>query len=472
MTDTLDIETEPLALDPDRLFPEGKASRAVARELYGEVADAPIVSPHGHVDPNMLLDDEPFRDAFDLFIRYDHYVTRLLHASGVPYGEIYGEKADPRAAWRTFCAHWDAYQATASGYWLRHELGELFGATEEPSAASADRLFDLIQRRLAEPDFRPRALFNRFRIDTLATTDDPLDDLAAHVELKTSGALHGRVIPTFRPDAYMDPTKPGYAERVEALTATVAGAADDYAAYLEAFRARRAFFIDRGAVSADHGVETMATLDLDPDDAAALFRRTVAGEASEAESRAFTAHMLTQMAGMSVDDGLVMTVHPGVLRNHDEGAFRAYGADTGHDIPIAAEYTRNLRPLLARHGNAAGFHLVLFTIDETSFSREIAPLAGYYPSVFVGAPWWFLDAPDAVQRFRAASTETAGLTKGSGFIDDTRAFLSIPARHDMARRTDAAYLARLVGEGRMPLIAARRMIVRMTEQQPREVFKL
>lgn len=463
---------EPLILDPDRLFPEGGGSREIARELYGEIAGAPIISPHGHVDPGLLLDDAPFPDPAELLLRRDHYVTRLLHASGVPYDELLSADAPPRAAWARLCEHWDAFHGTASGYWLRHVLGDLFGITTELSPTASDAIYDAIADRLAEPAFRPRALFERFGIEVLATTDDPLDDLSVHEALAKTGALSGRVLPTFRPDAYLDPIADGFADRVERLTAVVGGAADDYDAYLDALRARRAHFIQHGAVSADHGVRTMRTLDLPRDEARALFRRAVSGIASSAEAEAFTAHMLTVMAGMSVDDGLVMTVHPGVLRNHDRATFEAFGADTGHDIPVRTEYTESLRPLLNRHGNAKDFHLVLFAVDETSFSREIAPLAGYYPAVYIGAPWWFLDAPDAVQRFRSAVTETAGFTRGSGFIDDTRAFLSIPARHDMSRRLDAAFLARLVVEGRVPLGAARRLIRRMTEQQPREVFKL
>lgn len=460
---------EPLMLDPDRLFPVEQRSREIARELYAEISGAPIVSPHGHVEPNLLLDDEAFPDPATLLITRDHYITRLLHATGVSYDAVYGRSADPRTMWRILCARWDEFQATASAYWLRHELGELFGVSEEPSAESADRIYDRIRHKLAEDEFRPRALFNRFKIEVLATTDDPLDDLSAHDALAATGALNGRVLPTFRPDAYLDPASPDFAERMARL---VDGPIDDFGAYLDALRARRAYFIEHGAVSVDHGVRSMQTLDLPRDEAARLYRRAVAGELDTEESAAFTAHMLTEMAGMSVEDGLVMTVHPGVLRNHDSATHRRYGADTGHDIPIATEYTTALRPLLERYGSAPGFHLVLFTVDETSFSREIAPLAGYYPSVFVGAPWWFIDAPDAVQRFRAATSETAGLTRGSGFIDDTRAFLSIPARHDMSRRVDAAYLARLVTEGRMSMPAGRRLINRMTREQPRKAFKL
>lgn len=462
----------PLELDPDRLFPEGEASRGIARDLYADVVDAPIISPHGHVDPRLILDDDVFPNPTELLLLRDHYIMRLLHASGVQHAEAFAAEADPRRTWRHLCARWDAFQGTASGYWLRHTLGEVFGVTVELSEETAEQTYDQVQAVIDRPDFRPRGLFERFDIEVLATTDDPMDDLAAHRLLAQEADVSGRVLPTFRPDAYLNPLTGGFTERIERLTHTVGGAADDYVAYLDALRARRAHFIANGAVSADHGVVSPQTLDLPRAEAAALYRKAVAGTASAAESAAFEAHMLTEMAGMSVEDGLVMTVHPGVLRNHDPRAHDEFGSDMGHDIPIATEYTRALRPLLSRFGNERDFHLVLFTVDETSFSREIAPLAGYYPAVYIGAPWWFLDAPDAVLRSRAAVTETAGFTRSSGFIDDTRAFLSIPARHDMSRRSDASFLARLVTEGRIPLASAHRLIRRMTTEQPRQVFKL
>lgn len=461
-----------LVLDPDRLFPVEESSRKIARELHAGVVDAPIISPHGHVDPLLLLDDAEFPDPAELLLRRDHYVTRLLHASGVSHDQLLVGGSDPRAAWRSLCEHWDAFHGTASGYWLRHTLVEVFGITVELSHATADRVYDVIEAAIRQPELRPRALFARFGIEVLATTDDPLDDLSTHRKLSQDAALTGRILPTFRPDAYIDPLATDFSNRVDRLTDVVGGSADDYEAYLESLRVRRAHFIAHGAVSADHGVRSMRTLDLPRDEAAALYRRSVAGTATDEEAAAFTAHMLTEMAGMSVADGLVMTVHPGVLRDHDPHTRAAFGPDTGHDIPIATEFTQSLRPLLSRYGNAPDFHLVLFTVDETTFSRELAPLAGYYPSVFIGAPWWFLDAPDAVLRFRGAVTETAGFTRGSGFIDDTRAFLSIPARHDMSRRLDAAFMARLVAEGRVPLTAAHRLMQRMTRDQPRQVFKL
>lgn len=457
-----------------RLFPSGERIRELAAELHAEVEDAPLLSPHGHVDPRLLAEDIPFRDPAELLLTHDHYVTRLLHASGVSLGDLGlddDRAAEPREAWRILAAHWHKFAGTASGYWLTHELSTLFGIDDELSAVNSDRIYDRVLAALAEPEFRPRALFDRFRIDVLATTDDPLDDLRPHAFLAADPTFTGRVLPTFRPDAYLDPEASGFAGRVERLLAT-AGKTTTFAGYLDALQARREHFIEHGAVSADHGVIEPFTTELDPNDAEDLFQTVLAGTADAVASRVFRGHMLFQMARMSVSDGLVMTVHPGVRRNHHRPTFERFGPDTGHDIPVRTEYTENLRPLLNAFGTAPKFHLVLFAVDETAYSREIAPLAGFYPSVFIGAPWWFLDAPDAIQRWRSAVTETAGFYRSSGFIDDTRAFLSIPARHDMARRSDAAFLARLVVEGRVSLPTARRIAKDLVDTIPREVFKL
>jgi glucuronate isomerase len=456
------------------LMPAEEATREIAELLYDEVAGAPIISPHGHVDPRMLLEDLPFPDPTQLLIRHDHYVTRLLFASGVSFAELGldpAEPQDPRGVWRRVAANWHRFAGTASGYWLQYELATLFGVHDELSAANADDVYDRISTVLGEPAFRPRALFDRFGIAVLATTDDPLDDLAAHRAIAASGAVAGRVIPTFRPDAYLDPASPGFADRIQALQDTT-GHPGSFDGYLRALEDRRAHFIAHGAVSADHGVLEPFTADLSASDAERLFRGAREGRLDEGEQRLFRGHMLFQMARMSVDDGLVMTIHPGVSRNHHTPTFEAFGPDTGHDIPVQTEYTRNLRPLLNAFGTAPGFHVILFAVDETVYSREVAPLAGFYPSVFIGAPWWFLDAPDAIQRFRSAVTETAGMYRGSGFIDDTRAFLSIPARHDMARRLDSAFLARLVREGRVTLPTARRIARDLVDEIPRKAFKL
>lgn len=457
-----------------RLFPTEPRTREIAAELHAEVVEAPIVSPHGHVDPCLLADDVAFSDPTELFITRDHYVTRLLHSAGVPLSELGLDSArtvDPRQPWRILAANWHRFAGTASGYWITDELESLFGVTEELRPENADAVYDRISSALRTDGFRPRALFERFRIEVLATTDDPLDDLAVHARLAADGSFSGRVIPTFRPDAYLDPEASGFAARVERLL-DATGRPATFDGYLSALEDRRRHFIEHGAVSTDHGVLEPFTADLEPADARELFAGALDGGLDAAEARLFRGHMLFQMARMSVQDGLVMTIHPGVRRNHHRPTFDAFGPDTGHDIPVRTEYTENLRPLLETFGIAPGFHLVLFAVDETAFSREIAPLAGFYPSVYIGAPWWFLDAPDAMQRWRSAVTETAGFYRSSGFIDDTRAFLSIPARHDASRRVDAAVLARLVAEQRVSLPTAKRIMRDLVDAIPREVFKL
>jgi glucuronate isomerase len=464
----------PGIVSSDALLPSDVRTRDIARDLYAEVESAPIISPHGHVDPRILVDDTPFRDPAELLLTRDHYVTRILHSAGVELWEVGldpSRPVDPREAWRRLAENWHRFAGTASGYWLTHELSSLFGVDEELDGGSADRVYDRIAVALKEPDFRPRALFERFGIEVLATTDDPLDDLEPHRLLAADSSFNGRVLPTFRPDAYVDPDAEAFTENVERLLATTAQRTT-FAGYLAALVERRAHFIARGAVSADHGVLEPFTTDLAPTAAEGLFQRALGGELDPAGARLFRGHMLFQMARMSVDDGLVMTIHPGVRRNHHTATFERYGADTGHDIPVQTEYTENLRPLLESFGTAHGFHLVLFAVDETVYSREVAPLAGFYPSVYIGAPWWFLDAPDAILRWRSAVTETAGFYRSSGFIDDTRAFLSIPARHDTARRLDASFLARLVAEGRVSMTTARRIARDLVGAVPREVFKL
>ncbi|MDO5721720.1 MAG: glucuronate isomerase [Actinomycetaceae bacterium] len=465
----------PLHLDPDRLFPVDPATRDIARELYKSVADLPIISPHGHVDPQMVLDNQYFSDPAELFLTYDHYVFRLLNAAGVDLHDLGVGKAapvDPRQAWRIFCRHWPLFDGTASGYWLTHEFVTLFGITEEPCEDNADALFDLINSRIHQDDFLPQRLLERFDIEVLATTDDPLDSLQAHHALAQVDGIHTRIIPTWRPDAYSNARKPQFVQAAAAMAASAGGEADDFAAFMRGLRASRERFIAAGAVSTDHGVSQPLAVELTDEEAGALYRRAVADGLQGADADAFEGAMLMRFAQMAVEDGLVMTVHPGVYRNHCSQAFADFGADTGHDIPVSTEYTRKMQPLLDKFGQEKDFHLVLFTIDETVYSRELAPLAGFYRSVYVGAPWWFIDEPDAIGRWRAAVTGTLGFSRTSGFIDDTRAYLSIPARHDMARRADAAFLARYVREGRLSEPAAMRAIHRLTDTQPRHVFKL
>ncbi|MET4619030.1 glucuronate isomerase [Arthrobacter sp. 2762] len=463
--------TESLATHPDRLLPADPGTRAIARTLLARVQDLPIISPHGHVDAAVIEQNSPFPDPAALLVTPDHYVTRLIHASGVPLEQLQ-PAAGAREVWRLFCKSWPLFDGTASGYWLRTQFETVFGLQGELSAETADATFDAISAKLGEPGFRPRELFKEFNIEVLATTDDPLDNLASHSALAADPSFHGRVLPTFRPDAYLNIAHPSWTANVERLIETASDGGTGYRGYLTALENRRRYFLEHGAVSADHGVRTPATLRLDTADAERLFERARSGQATPADRDVFEAHMMYQMARMSVEDGLVMTIHPGSFRNHHQPTFEAFGADTGHDIPFATNYTEAIRPLLQDFGTAKDFHLVLFTLDETVFSRELAPLAGFYPSVYIGAPWWFLDAPDAMLRFRSAVTETAGFTRSSGFIDDTRAFCSIPARHDASRRIEASFLARLVAEHRISEDRAHELIVDVVDSSPRRVFKL
>jgi glucuronate isomerase len=465
----------PLRRHPDRLLPAEPGVRDIARRLYEAVRDLPILSPHGHVDARILADDVPFADPATLFVTPDHYVTRLLHAGGIPLGDLgvgRGElpEAASRRVWRLLCENWSLFRGTPSRYWLESELAEIFDVTVAPSAQTADAIYDHVAERLGEDAYRPRALFERFGIEVLATTDDPCDDLAAHAALAAHPTFPGRVVPTFRPDRYLEVSAPGWIEAVARLGEVSGADTGSFTGWVDAVQERRAHFRAHGAVSADHSHTDVGTEPLD--DPERVYRAALAGTASAAEAVALRRHMLLEMARMSCDDGLVMTLHPGVRRNHHRPTLEAFGPDTGHDIPLRGDFTDPLRPLLERYGTHPNLHLVLFTLDETVFSRELAPLAGFYPSVYVGAPWWFLDAPDAVHRFRAAVAVTAGFSRTSGFIDDTRAFCSIPARHDMARRLDAGFLARLVAEHRLEEDEARETAVDLVAGRPREVFKL
>jgi glucuronate isomerase len=472
--------TPALAPHPDRLFPADPGIRAVARRLYELVAGAHIVSPHGHVDPQVLLDDEPFSDPAALLITPDHYITRLLNSRGVDLADLgVGEpgaseparRADPRAIWRILCEHWADFRATPSRYWLESELADLFGITARPSAATADAIYDQIAGQLATPEFRPRALFSRFGIDVLATTDDPADDLAAHDTLAGTD-LGGRVLPTFRADRFIDPGEPTWRRRVTDLAAVADVDTGSYAGLLRALNRRRAYFRQHGATATDTGVLDAGTEPLSDIDAERLHAAALTGPLSPADSAAYRRNMLYQQGIASAEDGLVMQLHPGVLRDHHRPTAARFGRDIGADIPVTVEFTRALRPLLEKVGTAPAFRLVLFTVDETVFSREVAPLAGFYPSVYAGAPWWFLDTPDAITRYRSAVTDTIGFSKVSGFIDDTRAFCSIPARHDMSRRVDAGHLARLVTEHRLDEDEAADTIVDLAGPLPTRVFRL
>jgi glucuronate isomerase len=443
-----------MALHPDRLFPADPGVRAIARQLYETVVALPIVSPHGHTDPSWYAEDKAFPDPAALFITPDHYATRMLYSVGVRLQDLGVARrdgkpveADPRKIWWLFAQHFHLFAGTPTRLWFEHALESVFGITERLSPKTADSLFDRIEAAIATPELRPRALFDRFGIEVIATTDGALDDLAHHQSIRASG-WHGRIVPTYRPDAVVDPQAPGFAGNLERLLA-MTGEPAGWGGYLNAHRSRRAFFKQHGATATDHGHATARTENLPQGDAAKLFDKVVAGTADASEAEAFRGQMLTEMARMSQDDGLVMQIHPGSYRNHNPSLFADFGPDKGADIPKATDYVHALKPLLNAVGNDPTLTIILFTLDETAYSRELAPLAGHYPALRLGPPWWFFDSPEGMRRFRETTTETAGFYNTVGFNDDTRAYLSIPARHDMARRVDCAYLAQLVADHRL-----------------------
>ena len=436
--------TRQLDMHPDRLFPADPATRAIARALYAEVADMPIVSPHGHTDAGWFADDTAWTDATALLLAPDHYIFRMLYSQGIDLDALAiprrdGTPAtDPRAAWRLFADHYHLFRGTPSQLWLDHVFADVFGFDVALESATADLYFDTIAEKLATAAFRPRALFDRFKIDFLATTEGAQDDLGAHHRIRASG-WGGRVVTTYRPDGVIDVEHEAFGPAMAHFAELTGEDVHSWKGYLAAHRKRRADFRAAGATATDHGHPTAATANLSPSEAEALFAKIVGGSWTQADAELFRAQMLTEMAAMSVEDGMVMQIHPGSFRNHNAGLFASHGRDKGADIPTRTDYVQALKPLLDRFGTSTDLSIILFTLDESSYARELAPLAGHYPCLKLGPSWWFHDSPEGMRRFRETTTETAGFYNTVGFNDDTRAFLSIPARHDVARRVDCGF---------------------------------
>ncbi len=468
-------------LHEHRLFPDEGRARSVASRLYETVKDLPIISPHGHTDPSWFAENKPFANPTALFIQPDHYIFRMLYSQGVsleslgvPQGGAKGDiaaTADPLEVWRIFAKHYYLFRGTPTRMWLDYAFSTLFGLTERLCAANADVYYNTIAEKIAGPEFLPRALYERFHIEVLATTDAAVDTLEWHRKILDSG-WKGRVLPTFRPDAVVDAEYLGFKENLQKLGEVSGEDISHWKGYLNALRSRRAFFKTMGATATDHGHLTALTADLPADEAARLYERIFSGKTNAGDVELFQAQMLTEMAGMSVEDGLTMQLHPGSIRNHNLEVYEKFGRDKGADIPSPTEYVRSLRPLLSKYGNAAGFTFILFTLDESTYARELAPLAGHYPCLRLGPSWWFHDSPEGMMRFREQVTETAGFYNTVGFNDDTRALLSIPARHDVARRVDCAFLGRLVAEHRLDEDEAMELVQDLTVGLVRKAYKL
>ncbi|QOR47843.1 glucuronate isomerase [Trueperella pecoris] len=462
---------------PDRLFPSDPTTRDIARKLYSLVKDEPIISPHGHVPPQWIAEDTPFTDPTSLLITPDHYVNRMLHSHGVQLSELgVGQteftEEQSRAAFRILCSNWWLYRGTPVKYWMENELYDYFGVRVRPSAETADEIYDQIADCLQCPEYRPRALYKRFNLAFLATTDDPCDTLEHHKAIREDESFDGVVVPTFRPDKYLEPGREGWAELMGNLSEASGIDTTTWAGFNAAMENRRAYFKAAGAISTDHSHRDPGTARLSDVDAERLYKDALAGKISSDDADALRRSMMYEQVRMASEDGLVMTLHPGVYRNHHTPSFTKYGADVGCDIPLKTEFTDALQPALADFGDSDNLHLIPFTMDETVYSRELAPMAGFYKSVFIGVPWWFIDAPEAMARFRGSITETAGFTRTSGFIDDTRAYCSIPARHDVSRRVDSGYVAKLVAEHRLEMDEAEEAIKELVVGNPRRAFKL
>jgi len=454
------------------LFPADPRIRAIARELYAPVVGLPIISPHGHTDPAWFADNAPFGNASELLLQPDHYLFRMLFSQGVSLGALgVGGPASGRHAWHLFAEHYGLFRGTPSRVWLDWVFAAVFGIAVRLEAETADLYYDTITDALQRPEFAPRALFERFNIEVLATTESPLDPLVHHQAIHASG-WPGRVITAYRPDPVVDPEFDGFLPNLSRFAELTGEDCGTWAGYLAAHRQRRAFFAGMGATSTDHGHPTARTADLAPAEAEALFGKVLSGRFTPADAELFRAQMLTEMAAMSLEDGLVMQIHPGSFRNHNRQLYTRFGRDKGADIPMRTDYVHALKPLLDRFGNEPNFTLIVFTLDESTYARELAPLAGHYPCLKLGPAWWFHDSPEGMRRFRRATTETAGFYNTVGFNDDTRAFLSIPARHDVSRRIDCGFLAELVAEHRLELDEAHEVARALAYDLAKAAYKL
>ena len=465
-------------LPADRYFDPDPAQRRIAGELYESVAGLPLVCPHGHVDPGLLADEEArFGTPAELLIIPDHYVFRMLYSQGVPMEALGVPRADGdaveqnhRKIWQMFADHFYLFRGTPSGLWLANELQQVFGVEEKLSGETAQGIYDEIAAKLARPEFRPRALFERFNIEVLCTTDAASDSLQDHQAMRASG-WKGDVRPTFRPDAVVNLTAPGWRENVDALSGASGITVHSYATFIQALEERRAFFKRMGAVATDHSAESGYTAELAAEEVEAVFGRALRGQTTAEDARRFTAHMMMEFARMSIEDGLVMQFHVGSVRNHNRLVFEQFGMDKGCDIPQRSEFTHNLRPLLKRYGNDSRLTLILFTLDETAYSRELAPLAGHYPAIRLGPPWWFHDSVNGLRRYFEGVMETAGLHNTAGFNDDTRAFPSIPARHDLWRRAASDWIAGLVVRSIVDMEDAGEMILDLAYRLAKKAYR-
>jgi len=478
-----------LIFPEERIFGPDPRQRDLAMYLYRRVATLPLICPHGHVSPRLFSDSQAtFGNPVELFIQPDHYVFRMLYSQGIPMERLgirpspptlpsspvegcNEVESDPRKVWQVFAENFFLFRGTPTGLWLTYELYHVFGVRQKLNERTAQAVYDQVAEKLAAPEFRPRSLYERFNIEALCTTDSATDPLEAHRAMRASG-WKGRILPTFRPDELLDLLRPGWSEQVAALSRLSGIEVGDYNSFIQALENRRAYFKQMGAVAADHAALSPYTGELPASEAEAIFQRAQRGQADDQDAACFMGHMLMEMARMSIEDGLVMQLHVGAYRNHNLPFLARFGRDKGADIPAPVEFTHNLQPLLVKYGNEARLSLILFTLDDTGYGRELAPLAGHYPAVRLGPPWWFFDSLNGMQRYFDQVMETAGLYNTAGFNDDTRSFPSIPARHDLWRRAGANWVAGLVVRHLIDLDDAEAMVEDLAVGLAKRAYKL
>ena len=469
----------PFQPHPDRFFSPDPGQRSAARELYASVKDLPLVCPHGHVDPRLFADPEyQFGSPTELLLVPDHYIFRMLYSQGIELealaiprqdGEV--TEKDHRKAWQLFADHFHLFRGTPTGMWLNDEFANVFGVTEKLNSGNAQEIYDHIDTQLKTSAFKPRRMFETFNIEVLSTTDVATDTLEHHKAIQESD-WKGRVIPAFRPDAAINLDFPDWHANLQKLETITQQSIIDLSTFIAAIETRRSFFIEMGATATDHAALTALTLDLTTTEADTIFQRALREEVTSDDATRFTAYMLIEMARMSVEDGLVMQLHVGSYRNHNPKLFSKFGRDMGADIPIASEFTQNLKPLLDKFGADPRLTLVLFNLDETTYARELAPLAGHYPALKLGPPWWFHDSLNGMRRYFDQVMETAGIYNTAGFNDDTRAFPSIPARHDLWRRIACDWVAELLVRHIIDENEAHEMARALAYDLAKDVYKL
>ncbi len=468
-----------LILPENRFFSPNQSQKNLAIQYYNLIKDLPIISPHGHVNPALFADPRAkFGSPTELLITPDHYIYRMLYSQGIDLQKLgitssdaISSTSDPREIWQLFADHYYLFHGTPTSIWFNHELSTVFGVYEKLCSDTAQDIFTQIENKLVLEEFLPRNLFDQFNIEVLCTTDAAWDRLEYHQSIRNS-QWNRDIRPTFRPDGVVNLTVNGWYDNIIKLSEVTKVDIHSYNQFIEALEIQRKHFKEFGATATDHAVLIPFTQRISISEAENIFQRALFNNLESRDAYRFSAHMLMEMARMSIEDGLVMQIHPGSFRNHNQIIYNRNGPDRGADIPIQTEYTRNLYELLNEYGNDPKFNLILFTLDEATYGRELAPLAGHYPALKIGPPWWFFDSINGMRRYFDQVIETAGLYNTVGFNDDTRAFPSIPARHDLWRRVSANWVAGLTIRGVIDEDDGEQMIVNLAYNLAKQSYNL